>query len=145
MPVITPADLATHIYAEVINEITRNDHNIVATTISTAEKEAKLYLSRFDLPLLFGAGETEPETKDPLLQSLVKDITVWHLVRLSNTGLDQATCRLAYDDAIKTLKNIMAGQAVPEGWPYADTSALESPPDGNTVTWASNEKRSNYY
>jgi phage gp36-like protein len=143
MPLITPVDLSTHFYPEVINEITRNNDIIITSAINTAVQEAKLYLSRFDLLQLFGTDTTDPEQKDPLLQQLLKDIAAWHLIRLSNPGSDQPTFRMAYDDAIKTLKNIMNGQAVPEGWPYANISSAV--PDGDSVTWSSNAKRSNYY
>ena len=97
MPLITPVDLSTHFYPEVINEITRNNDNIITSAINTAVQEAKLYLSRFDLLQLFGTDTTDPEQKDPLLQQLLKDIAAWHLIRLSNPGSDQPTFRIAYD------------------------------------------------
>jgi hypothetical protein len=46
MPIITPADLATNIYAEVISEITRSDNTITERAIAAAIQEAKMYLSR---------------------------------------------------------------------------------------------------
>lgn len=143
MPLITPADLSTHIYTEIINEITRNDDSIATIAINAAIQEAKLYLSRYNLVQLFGTETIEAVINDTLLKSLVKDIAVWHLLKLSNTNIDQATHRLAYEDAIKTLKNIMSGAAVPDGWPFAEPATNES--DGDTISWTSNEKRRNYY
>ena len=143
MPLITPADLATHIYPEIINEITRNNDTIAEEAIAAAIQETKLYLSRYNLVLLFGTETEEPVINDTLLKSLVKDIAVWHLLKLSNTNIDQVTHRQVYEDAIKTLKNIMSGTAVPEGWPFAELSS--TPADGDTISWTSNEKRKNYY
>ena len=143
MPLITIADLNSNIYPEVINEITRNNDTITKTAINAAIQEAKLYLSRFDLIQLFGTDTIAPAITDSLLQRLLKDITSWHIIRLANQNIDQPTYRLAYEDAVKILKNIMDGQAIPDGWPYASSQA--NLPDGNNVAWSSNDKRRNYY
>jgi hypothetical protein len=144
MPLITITDLETNIYPEIVAQITRNNNDIVATAISTAVQEAKMYLGRYDLPQLFGTEDVEPTVNDDLLKCLLKDIACWHLLRLANPGADYHAYRTAYHDAIGTLKNIMSGQAQPEGWPYADTSANEFPP-GDTISWNSNPRRSNHY
>lgn len=144
MPIITQADLATNIYAEIITEITRADTTIADRAIAAAVQEAKMYLSRYDLVQLFGTDSSAPAITDEYLKSLVKDLTCWHLLRLSNTGADYTAFRTAYTDAIASLKNIQSGQAAPEGWPYADTSTDITPP-GDSVSWASNPKRNNYY
>lgn len=144
MPIITPADLATNIYAEIINEITRADDTITDRAIITAVQEAKMYLGRYDLIQLFGTDTSGPVIHDEYLISLVKDLACWHLLRLSNTGIDYSAYRTAYQDAISALKNIMSGQAQPQGWPYLDTTSI-SAPDGNSVSWSSNPKRDNYY
>ena len=144
MPVITSADLATNIYPEIINEITRTDTTITDRAIATAIQEAKMYLARYDLVQLFGTDSTPPTVSDEYLKSLVKDIACWHLLRLSNAGIDYAAYRTAYQDAISALKNIMIGQAQPQGWPYLDTTA-ESAPPGDAINWTSNPKRNNYY
>ena len=145
MPIITQADLATNIYAEVINEITRSDSTITDRAIATAIQEAKMYLARYDLVQLFGTDTTDPLIRDEYLNSIVKDLACWHLLRLSNVSIDYTVFRTAYQDAIAALKNIMAGQAQPEGWPYLDTTASEPVPDGDAISWNSNPKRNNYY
>ena len=144
MPIITPADLATNLYAEAINEITRGDDSIVASAIATAIQEAKMYLSRYDTTALFGTDTLAPTVHDALLSSLVKDIAVWRLVRLSNSGTNFNSERAAYDDAIGTLKNIMSGQAEPDEWPYAQATDV-APAEGDSISWQSNPKRNNYY
>jgi hypothetical protein len=144
MPIINSADLATNIYPEIIAEITRADGTITTRAIAAAIQEAKMYLGRYDLIALFGTETVAPIIQDEYLKSLVKDLACWHLLRLSNSGIDYTAFRTAYTDAIGALKNIMAGQAQPDGWPYLDTSA-ETAPDGNTISWNSNPKRNNYY
>jgi hypothetical protein len=145
MPIITQADLATNIYEEVVNEITRSDNTITDRAIATAIQEAKMYLFRYDLLQLFGTDDTEATISDEYLNSLVKDIACWHLLRLSNVSVDYAVFRTAYEDAIASLKSIMGGQAQPQGWPYAEVAISEDVSDGDNVSWNSNPKRNNYY
>ena len=144
MPIISQADLATNIYAEIITEITRADGTIADRAINAAISEAKMYLARYDLVQLFGTDSAEPVIQDEYLESLVKDLACWHLLRLSNAGVDFAAYRTAYQDAIGTLKSIMAGQAQPAGWPYLDTTGQTALP-GDAIAWTSNPKRNNYY
>ena len=144
MPIITPSDLHTNIYPEIITEITRADGSVADTAIATAIQETKMYLGRYDLVQLFGTDTLPPSVTDEFLKTLVKNIACWHLIRLSNSGIDYAVFRTAYQDAINTLKNIMSGQAQPEGWPYAPVTGTAIP-DGNSISWSSNPKRSNHY
>ena len=144
MPIITSSDLGTNIYPEIITELTRTDTTITDRAINAAIQEAKMYLARFDLVQLFGTDSTPPTVADEYLKSLVKDLACWHLLRLSNAGIDYTAYRTAYQDAINALKNIMAGQAQPQGWPYLDTLTEETAP-GDSISWSSNPKRNNYY
>jgi len=144
MPIITSTDLATNIYAEIITEITRADTTITDRAINAAILEAKMYLGRYDLLQLFGTDTTSPPVQDEYLKTLVKDLACWHLVRLSNTGIDYTAYRTAYQDAVTALKNIQSGQAEPQGWPYQDTRSETAPP-GDAISWHSNPKRHNYY
>lgn len=141
--IITSADLGTNIYPEILTEIIRGDDTITDRAITTAVQEAKLYLSRYDLPLLFGDNKN-PGIDDELLKRLVKDIACWHLLRLSNVGIDYTAYRTAYQDALTILKNIQSGAAEPDGWPYANTTEEEIP-DSNAIEWTSNPRRTNYY
>lgn len=143
--IITPTDLETNLYPEIIDQITRTDGTITKRAIESAVQETKMYLSRYNLAALFGTDDEAPLVRDEHLKSIVKDIACWHLVRLSNPGADYAAFRTAYQDAIATLKNIMSGQAQPEGWPYLDTSTAHTLPPGNAIGWDSNPKRNNYY
>lgn len=145
MPIITVAELETKLYAEVITEITRGDIAIAETAIAAAVQECKMYLSRYDLAQLFGTDTEPPTVADEYLNSIVKDVACWHLLRLCNTGVEYAISRTAYTDALDVLKSIKAGAVQPEGWPYKTQESNTALPDGNTVNWNSNRKRSNHY
>ncbi len=145
MPIITQADLATNIYAEIITEITRHDATIADRAIATAIQETKMYLGKYDLGALFGNDRgAEPSVHDEYLKSLVKDLACWHLLRLSNATVELTIFRTAYEDAIAALKSIMSGHAQPQGWPYADTTG-ETTPKGDAINLSCNPKRNNFY
>ncbi|MBX2904877.1 MAG: hypothetical protein KF744_02485 [Taibaiella sp.] len=143
MPIITAADLGTNLYPEIIDEITRADGSMTDAAISVAENEAKMYLGRYDLEALFGTATAAPTFADAYLQSLVKDLACWHLLRVANPGADYQAFRTAYLDALNALKEIRNGAANPYAWPYA--AALSDTPDGDAVSWTSNERRNNHY
>lgn len=140
MPIITPADLGTHIYPEVVSNMIRNNADIAVSAIGAAIQEVKAYLSKYDLLQLFGDDETDATVDDAYLTTLVKDIACWHLLRLANTGISYTAFRTVYEDAVTTLKAIAAGDIAPQDWPLLDTSAEVS-----AVTWSSNDKRDNYF
>ena len=144
MPIITQADLATNIYEEIITEITRSDTTIGDRAIAAAILETKMYLSKYDLVQLFGTDILSPTIQDEYLKSIVKDLSCWHLLRLSNAGIDMAVYKSAYQEALAALKNIQSGLAAPQGWPYLNTTSETAPP-GDAINWNSNPKRNNYY
>ncbi len=144
MPIITPADLYTHMYPEMVDEITRGDNSITEHAIAAAVAEVKLYLSRYDLALLFGGDKSSPVVNDPFLQVLVKNIACWQLLQLANPAADDRRFRNLYEDAINTLKGVLEGKLQPESWPYK-TIADDTLPDGNSIAWSSEQKRTNYY
>lgn len=144
-PIINKADLATHLYAPIIDEITREDDSIVEEAIVNAIAEAKVYLSRYNRNKLFGSesDDTAATFSDPYLTGLVKNIAMWQIINLGNVNLHYDNVRLRYEDAINALKMIQSGKANPD-WPYLDTTGLETEP-GISVSAHSNTKRSNRY
>ena len=104
-PIILPADLKTHIFATIVNEITRSDSTITETAIGEAIAEIKAYLSRYDLIAMFGseADDAAATYQDKYLNSLVKDITVWRIIKLGNPNMLYENVRQHYEDHIKTL------------------------------------------
>jgi Protein of unknown function (DUF1320) len=144
MPVITQADLNTHIYTEILNEILRRDTTIAGKAIAAAESEAKMYLGRYDLLALFGDEHNAPAVQDEFLKHMLKDMACWYIIRLANPVIDYKSFRDAYENAIATLEKIMQGLANPDGWPYKDVTTDTVTP-GDAISWSSNPKRNNYF
>jgi phage gp36-like protein len=147
MPYLLAADLDTHIYAEIRDEITREDAARVTSAIKEAVSEAKSYLSRFDLVALFGTEVplAAPTVDDEHLKSIIKSIAVWRLVRLANPNISIAMARTNYEDAIKWLMAVQSGKADPEGWPYKADNPDTPFNEGALVDWSSNTKRGNHF
>jgi Protein of unknown function (DUF1320) len=144
MPIITPADLQTNLYAEIIDEITRGDTFLTDAAIASAIAEAQMYLEQYDLVLLFGTSVAPPGNRDALLASLVTDIACRNLLKLCNAGADITLAENAYKNAVATLEKIKEGKLNPAGWVYADKSS-ETAPQGDAVAAFSCPKRNNYY
>jgi phage gp36-like protein len=145
MPYLTKEDLKTRLYADVLDDITRTNDNIISQAIAAATQEAKMYLSRYDLTALLGTDTTAATIQDPLLKGIVTDLACWQLIRLANPSVDYATFRTAYQDAVHILTNIMKGNANPDGWPLKDTTVQAQIPKGDNVAWSSNRKRHNHF
>jgi len=149
MPFLVKADFKTHIYAEIVDAITRIDDTIVDKAISSAIGEAKSYLSRYDLVAIFGvvggADPTVAATVTEHLKNIVKDIASWHMCKLGNPNIDLKLFRTGYEDAIAWLTKVQKGQADPDGWPYK-ADDLATPGNENTgIQWSSNPKRTQHF
>lgn len=143
-PIITKEDLKTHIYEETLNEITRDNDDIVNEAIATGIEEVKTYLSKYDLVQMFG-DETENVSAtftNPYLKSLVKTVVIWNLMTLANINIDYEAKRTLYEDATNALKMIQSGKTDPR-WPYLNTSELEPDNNGISPFIKSKEKRNN--
>lgn len=148
MPFLVKADFKTHLYAEVIAEITRGDDTIIDDGISAGISEAKGYLSRFDLLKLFGTSDVEPEVPEPLiayLKTIVKDLSTWQMVKLSNPNIDLKLIRTSYEDAIAWLMKVQKGMVDPEGWPYKTDDTATEGNENNGIQWSSNKKRIQHF
>lgn len=148
MPFLTQPDFSTHLYAEIIEEITRKNDEVFGQALKAAIAEAKMYLNRYDLLAIFGDANTEPtvaEVHTAHLKSLVKDITCWHLVRLANPNVNLELFRTIYEDAIKLLEKISTGRVDPQGWPYRADDPATDFNENNTVQWSSNKKQSQHF
>lgn len=144
--IITIADLKTHFYEEIMGEITRDDDSIAEEAIAVGISEAKGYMSRYNIPALFGTSSVNATTTDANLKAKVKDLVRWHLILLCNPNIDYEDAEKRYKFAIDDyFKPIQAGKLQPEGWPYHDTTTDPQPPQGNEITYSSNPKRNNHY
>jgi len=112
MAFLTPSDLNTHIYDEVVEAISEGDTSILQAAIDAAVAEATLYMSRFDIDGVFALVP-----KDPILLLWMKDIAKWHFIPLANPNVDLEIAEKRYNMAIKSLQKIQDSKAVPKGWP----------------------------
>jgi phage gp36-like protein len=152
-PYLSVGDFISHLYPEIVSEITRDyvpgdegsSSAIATTAINEAIAEAKSYLSRFDLVKLFGNADTDVAVEDENLKSKVKDIAVWRMVRLANPNVSMELARTNYEDAIKWLSNVQKGICDPEGWPYKPTELTTPLSEGTALGWSSNQKRRNHF
>lgn len=190
MAYLSKADLATHLYAEIVQEIIRDyrsefasleafpangitgikyiavdtskiyrwtgtayeetaEVDIVAKAINSGVGLAKSHLNRYDKVAMFGDFTTpeapvEPTFKDDYLDSLVKDIVCWHLLKLANPNIELALFRTAYEDAVAEFVKIKKGLADPE-WPLAPNNPDTEIDEAGNVEYSSNLKRTNHF
>lgn len=144
MAYLVQADFKTHMYAEIITEITRSDNTICPIAIAEAIATAKGYLSRFNRTKLFDPAATG-YVADAQLLAAVKDIAVWRMIRLANPNLSVEMARTNYEDAIAWLKDVQKGTADPEGWPYVDDDEDTDRDETTAISHISNDKRTNHY
>lgn len=143
MPFLVKADLETHLYPEIMNEITRDDDTIITRGLNAGIAEVKSYLSRYDLLALFGTSSVDPTVDAQYLDHLkqvTKDVAAWHIIKLSNPNVDLKLFRTGYEDAIAWLKLVQKGQADPEGWPYKADDPNTPVDESSGVQWTSNKK-----
>jgi phage gp36-like protein len=149
MAFLVKTDLKTHLYSEILDEITRDDDTIIDNCISRSIQEVKSYLSRYDLLQMFGDSNTASVlTGDVLdhLKNLVKDVACWHLVKLANPNVNMELFKQVYDDTIKFLNLVAAGKADPEGWIYkADDPATNPYNENDFIQFTSNTKRTQHF
>jgi hypothetical protein len=144
--IITKENLTTHIYEEIIDEISRATDDIVNKAISAGIGEAKSYLSKYNLTILFGSSDPDITTtfEDDNLIAKTVDIICWQFIRLSNPNIELALFRTAYEDALKWLRDVQSGRAEPDGWTYKTVDA-EGFDEGSSVTFGSNRKLHQHY
>jgi len=151
---VTPEDLKTELYPEIVNAITRADNNEVIAQIKAAEDFCKSYLFKYDLKALFGDDTVDPvvapTTVDNNLKKTVKIIASYWLVRKANPNVSVDLFREDYQLMIGTkespgwLYDIKEGNVNPD-WAYKadnpDTPNVDESAINNTVDWSSNPKR----
>lgn len=141
-------DLDTHIRPEIRDIIVREDAELVQLAIAAGISEAKSYLVRFDLVALFGTyidnqDDVPPTIDDKNLNSKVKDLICWQLIKLSSPNIDLSLFRTNYEDAIKWFNEIKKSQIAPDGWLYKTDDPATPFPEGNIINMISNPKRRN--
>ena len=151
---VTPEDLKTELYPEIVNAITRSNTDEVIQQIKAAEDFCKSYLFKYDLKALFGDDTVDPAVAptivDNNLKKAVKIIASYWLVRKANPNVSIDLFREDYQLMIGTkespgwLYDIKEGNVNPS-WPYKPddpaTPDVDESEINNTVNWSSNPKR----
>ena len=141
---LTKEDFKSHLYAEILNKIIRNDDAVFNHALKAGIGEAKGYMNLFDLDKIFGTEDAAPVYINEFIKSLIKDVVCWHLVKLSNPNVNLELFRTAYEDAIKTLEKVQRGKVDFNFPPKIDTTD-NNYDESNIVGWNSNIKRNNHY
>lgn len=111
---LTTADFKTHLYAELITAIGRDDQTVLQSAIDAALGEAEGYLARFDVTSLYAEVGGD---RDPVLLMRLKDIAAWHFINLANADVDLELRKTRYEEAIKWLKDVQRGLVNMPDWP----------------------------
>lgn len=138
-PYLSTDEINTHLYGEVVSEISRLDTTLLETAIAAAIAEAKGYLRVFDLDLVFGAIGDD---RNPILLLYVKDCAVWHYLQLANPAVDMAIRLTRYEKAIDWFKMVQSGKTNPD-LPYPEVAPPDEP--SNYMKWGGIAKRNNNY
>lgn len=144
MSFIIPSELNTHLYGEIVNEITRGDATVAQVAIDAAVSEVKSYLSDYDITTIFAQVGAN---RHPLILLFVKDIAAWHLIALSNPNIDLAFRQKRYESAIAWLKGVERRDTTPD----LPLVALPLDDQGNPIiqqgrfSWGGNPPRGDHY
>lgn len=136
---LTNEEMKTHLYAENIKVIQRDDETILTAAIQGALVEAKGYLKAYDIDKAFGAVGNE---RNPLLLIWVKDIAVWHFLILCNAGHELGLREKRYNQAIAWFRGVQKGDIDP------DLPVKEDESGGNTagiIKFGSNPKKEQHF
>lgn len=125
MPLITSADLATHIYPEGMDIISRDDDTKVDEAIESAILQAGQYLARYDVAAIFQTEDAEEKKKYANLITYVKDIAKWHFIAVANVTVDLPLAETRYEAALKELKDIRNN--IQPGWPLIEEEVSDKP------------------
>lgn len=141
MPFLTPAEIDTHLYGEVVKEIERHDSNTtkLQEAINAAIGEVKSYLSQYDKEAIFGATGDQ---RNPVILLYTKDVAVWHYINICNVDVDYEERKERYEKATEWLGKVQSGKVVPE----LPVPSIENTTDGESfIKWGSNPKRQNNF
>ncbi len=133
---VTIEEINTHLYAEIVEAISREDETILGAAMDAAMSEVKGYLSNYDTTAIFASTGAN---RHPLLLTFVKDIAVWHFIALSNPSVDMELRKNRYERAIAWLKGVQKGDIVP------DLPRIDSEDTTGIFVYGSNPKRTNHF
>lgn len=125
MPLITIPDLATHIYPEGMDAISREDDTKVQEAIDSAILQASQYLARYNTSAIFATEDAEEKKQYANLITYVKDIAKWHFIAVANVTVDLDLAERRYSASLKELKDIR--ENIQTGWPLLEEEVSDKP------------------
>lgn len=128
------------LYPEIVDKITRGNTSEAELMIQMAEDKVKSYLSKYDIPAIFGDGETQPTVSSPLIEGFIIAIASWYLVKKANPNVNIELFRVDYEDTMDWLKDLQAGKVNPD-LPYKPADEVTGESDDTDVFFSSNNKR----
>jgi phage gp36-like protein len=139
---VTAGELKTHMYEEVVNEITRNDDSIIEDAIDTALDEIKGWCSKYNIDTYLAT--ITPSNRNKKLLSVAKDLSAWYLLHLCNVTIDYDKWKDLYDAGVMWLSQVQKGNIV-LNLPLATIPGTSPAQNVNPIKWSSNTKRNNHY
>lgn len=116
----------------------------VRKAINTGVSEATSFLTRYDIEKMFSEDDDKRTFKDDGLDSKVKDLVIWHLVRLCNVNAKLELIRTSYEDALKYFEKVQKGIIDP-AWPLKQNNPDTPIDDAGQVEYTCLPKRTNHY
>lgn len=141
MAYLHPWELYTHLRQDNILHIAREDETLLLTAIDTAIAEARGYLAAFDRERIFAL---EGCARHPLLLALVKDMVVWHFIKVCNGGVDLEYRKALYERSVEWLREVQRGHIDPD-LPRLDADRDGKPDPNDTYRFGSNPKRTQHF
>lgn len=139
MAYLTVQEIKAYLYQENVDTITRNDDTIVESAIDTGIAEAKGYLNAYKVAEIFGA---QGSSRNPLLLTMVKDLSAFHILKLSNAGVHYEYRKQIYDRAVQWLKDVQKGNIVPDLPKAVDDTGTEV---AAVIRFGSNDKKQQHF
>lgn len=141
---LTAGELKTHMYEDVVNEITRNDDSIIEDAIDTAIDEIKGFLvAKYNITSYLNT--ISPSNRNKKLLAVAKDLSAWYLIHLCNVTIDYAKWRELYDDGVMYLSRVQKGAIVLNDLPTVTIPGTSPAQPQSPIKWASNSKRNNHF
>ena len=127
-------DFKTHIYAEAVAVISRNDETKVEQALRLGQQTVARYLSNYDTATIFSTTGIDKEKYEELTL-YIKDIAKWHFIAVCNVSVDYELAKERYEMAIKALEKIQKSSII-DGWAISpknpEPSAIRS---GSNTKW----------
>lgn len=125
MPLITVEDLATHIYPEGMDAISRDDDAKVQEAIDSAILTASQYLTRYNVTTIFATEDPAEKAKYANLITYVKDIAKWNFIAVANVTVDLDLAERRFTAAMRELRDIRSN--IQAGWPLLEEEVSDKP------------------